>query len=105
MKYQVIPLLYAANEYFKNTIRFAVEFFDDIDLEALRFAVCQVQRRYPYFSVRIEKEGEEFVLAENDQPFVIAAGEKPVCLNSVASNDHLLAFARKRRLRMRIPCP
>jgi hypothetical protein len=55
--------------------------------------------------VRIEKEGEEFVLAENDQPFVIAAGEKPVCLNSAASNDHLLAFARKRRLRMRIPCP
>ena len=105
MKYQVIPLVYAANECFKNTIRFAVEFFDDIDLEALRFAVCQVQRRYPYFSVRIEKEGEEFVLAENDQPFVIAAGEKPVCLNSAASNDHLLAFAWKRRLRMRIPCP
>jgi len=32
--------------------------------------------------VRIEKEGEEFVQAENDQSFVIATGEKPVCLNS-----------------------
>lgn len=51
MKYQVIPLIYAANEHFKNTIRFAIEFFDDIDLEALRYAVDQIQRRYPYFSV------------------------------------------------------
>ena len=59
--YHVIPLIYAASERFKNTIRFAVEFYEKIDPEALNYAVKQVQRRYPYFSVKIEKEGEAFV--------------------------------------------
>lgn len=93
MKYQAIPLIYAANERFKNTIRFAVEFNEDVDPVSLRCAAEQVQKRYPYFSVKIEREGEAFVLAENDLPFVIAAGSRPVCLNSEASNGHLLAFA------------
>lgn len=97
MMYHVIPLIYAANEQFKNTIRFAVELYEDIDPEALRYAVKQVQKRYPYFSVKIEKEGESFILAENDLPFVITADEKPVCLNSAASNGHLLAFGWKER--------
>ena len=97
MKFQVIPLIYSANGQFKNTIRFAVEFHENILPEALVYAVGQVQKRYPYYSVKIEKEAEGFVLAENNQPFIIAAGEKPVCLNSTASNMHLLAFAWKER--------
>lgn len=95
MMYKVIPLFYAANEQFKNTIRFAIEFNDDINPEALQYAVKQVQKRYPYFSVQIEKEGESFVLVDNNQSFVITADEKPVCLNSDTSNNHLLAFAWK----------
>ena len=95
MLYHVIPLIYAAREQFKNTIRFAVEFYENIDPEALHYAVNQVQRRYPFFSVKIEKAGESFILAENDLPFAITADEKPVCLNSAASNSHLLAFAWK----------
>ena len=95
--YQVIPLIYAASERFKNTIRFAVEFYEKIDPEALNYAVKQVQRRYPYFSVKIDKEGKAFVLAENSFPFVLKSDEAPVCLNSAASNGHLLAFAWKER--------
>lgn len=95
--YCVIPLIYAANEQLKGTIRFALEFYEEIDPEALQYAVKQVQKRYPYFSVKIEKEKESFILAENDLPFVITADEKPVCLNSAASNGHLLAFAWKER--------
>ncbi len=97
MKYQVIPLIYAAGEQFKNTIRFAVEFFEDVEPEALRCAADQVQKRYPYFSVKIEREKESFILAENDLPFVITPDETPVCLNSAESNGHLLAFAWKGR--------
>ncbi len=52
--YCVIPLIYAANEQFKNTIRFALEFYEEIDPEALQYAVKQVKKRYPYFSVKIE---------------------------------------------------
>ncbi len=97
MKFQVIPLIYAANEQFKNTIRFAVEFHEDILPEALAYAAGQVQKRYPYYSVKVEKEDEGFILTENRKPFVITAGENPVCLNSTASNMHLLAFAWKER--------
>lgn len=97
MKFHVIPLIYAANEQFRNTIRFAVEFHDTISPEALDYAVRQVQKRYPYYSVKIEREGDDFVLAENDLPFAVHAGQEPVCLNSPASNMHLLAFAWKER--------
>ena len=98
MKYQVIPLIYAASEQFKNTIRFGIEFFDEIESEALRYAVDQVQKRYPYFSVKIEREGEKYVLSENALPFVIHADEDPICLNSPESNNHLLSISWKDRI-------
>ena len=98
MKYQVIPLIYAASEQFKNTIRFGIEFFDEIESEALRYAVDQVQKRYPYFSVKIEREGEKYVLSENALPFVIHADEDPICLNSPKSNNHLLSISWKDRI-------
>ena len=97
MHYQPIPLIYAANEGFKNTIRFAVEFHDTVDPEALRFAVARARKRYPYFAVNVQKKGEAFRLARNREPFVIADDGKPLCLNSAASNGHLMAFARKNR--------
>lgn len=97
VRYPVLPLFYAANEHFKNTIRFAIEFIEDVDPDALYYAVEQAQMRYPYFSVKIEKDGESFILVENELPLVISEDEKPVCLNSAASNGHLLAFAWKGR--------
>ena len=97
MIFQAIPLIYAANEQFKNTIRFAVEFHEEIIPDSLDYAVRQVQKRYPYFSVKVEKDGEGFILAENSLPFVVAADKSPVCLNSPESNMHLLAFAWKER--------
>lgn len=85
--------MYAASENFKNTIRFALEFNDEINEESLFYAVQMVQKRYPYFSVKMEKEGEDLILTENDLPFVISDGNKAVCLNSPESNYHILAFA------------
>lgn len=95
MKYKVIPLMYAASDNFKNTIRFALEFNDEINGESLFYAAQMVQKRYPYFSVKMEKEGEEFILKENDLPFVISDENKAVCLNSSESNYHILAFAHQ----------
>lgn len=95
MNYKVIPLIYAANEHFKNTIRFTAEFNDEADPDALRYAADCVQKRYPYFSVRLEKAGEELVLAENTLPFVISGDGEPLCLNSDESNYHLVALSRK----------
>lgn len=95
MKYQTLPLIYLVNEHFKNTLRFAIEMKDGIDRDALRYAVDQVQRRYPYFSVWVEREGEEYVLAHNGLPFVIAEGGKPLCLNSAETNGHIMSFSVK----------
>lgn len=95
MHYQVIPLFYAANEYFKNTIHFCIELIEEVDPDALQYAAAQAQIRYPYYSVKIIREKEEYVLAENDLPFVIS--ESPVCLNSAESNYHLVAFSAKDR--------
>ena len=93
MSYKVQPLMYAVSDVFKNTIRFALEFTDDIDPVCLEYAVAQVKARYPYFSVRLMKDAEELVLEDNELPFVVSGNNRAVCLGSSESNYHLLAFA------------
>jgi len=66
MNYKPLPLFYAANEEFKNTIRFSLEMSDDADLSSLQYAADQIQKRYPYFPVRVEAENESFVLVPNE---------------------------------------
>ena len=85
MQYKVIPLFYAANENFKNTIRFSVEFTEKIDCDSLAYAVEQIQKRY--------QQDEDYILETNSEPFVISEKNRTVCLNSPESNEHLLAFA------------
>ena len=68
-------------------------FKEKIDPEALRAALSQVQKRYPYYSVRLRQEGETYVLEDNPEPFVLSEGNLPICLGSPASNHHLIAFA------------
>ncbi|MBQ9503719.1 MAG: hypothetical protein IJU93_01780, partial [Lachnospiraceae bacterium] len=93
MNYKVQPIMYGVNDYFKSTIRFSVEFVDDIDKEALQYAAGQVGKRYPYFKVRLQRQGEEYVLTDNEAPLVISEENEAVCLGSQESNYHLLAFA------------
>ncbi len=49
MVYKVQPVLYAVNDEHKSTIRFTVDFLDDIEPDALAYAVEQVGKRYPQF--------------------------------------------------------
>ncbi len=94
MEYKVNPLIYAANEQFKNTIRFVLELTEDVDTDALQYAAEKVKIRYPYFSVKIRQKEESYVLEENDKPFVISLDGTPKCLGSAESKEHLLAFAK-----------
>ena len=55
MQYQVMPLFYAASENFKNTIRFSIEFAEDVAPDALFHAVREVQARYPYYLSMLKK--------------------------------------------------
>lgn len=88
-----MPIFYAANETFKNTIRFSVDLKEAVEPDAFSRAVREVQARYPYFSVRVQREQENFVLETNPEPFAISEANRAVCLNSPESNGHLLAFA------------
>lgn len=69
MNYKVLPLFYAANENFKNTIRFSVEFTETIDFDSFSYAVMKVQERYPYFSVKVQQQNEEYILKKKFPPF------------------------------------
>lgn len=53
----------------------------------------KVQERYPYFSVKVQQQNEEYILKKNFLPFVISEKNSAICLNSSESNDHLVAFA------------
>lgn len=93
MSYKVSPLLYGASENLMNTIRFTVELKEKVEETALRNAVETGMKRYPYLAVRLQKEEEAYVLAENDLPFVISQDGHAVCLASEESNWHLVAFS------------
>ena len=86
MNYKVLPIMYGVSDHFKSTIRFSVEFVDDIDKEALQYAVVQVGKRYPYFKVRLQRQGEEYVLTDNEAPLVISEENAAVCLGSQESS-------------------
>lgn len=93
MKYRVLPLLYSAGPHSVNTLRFGIDFKETIRREALEKAIADGMKRYPYFSVRMERDGEHIVFAHNPLPMVLLEDGGRVCLGSQASNFHLVAFA------------
>lgn len=73
-----------------TNIRFALEITEDINGEVLSVAVNEAIKRYPYFSVRIEIENENYVLVPNDLPIVVMKTKIPsVPLGSKEVNYHL----------------
>ena len=85
-------LLYEARQNApENTnIRFALEITEDINGEILSVAVNEAIKRYPYFSVRIEIENENYILVPNDLPIVVMETKIPAApLGSEEVNYHL----------------
>ena len=76
-----------------NTVRFTMEFTEPVREKTLRHAVEAGMKRYPYFAVKIVRCAENWVLEENNRPFVILPENKTVCLGSEEANGHLVAFA------------
>lgn len=93
VRYQVDHLIYAAGSGMWNTIRGGLTLTEPVDAEALRYAVSLLPRRFPYFAVRLAREGERLYYAQNDAPFVVSPEGRAVTLGSDESNGHLLAFA------------
>ena len=91
--WRVNHLIYAAGKDLHNTIRTRIVMTEPIHPGALREAADSAITRYPYFSVRLVREGETYALAYNDAPLVISAGGRAVPLGGAESGYHLFALA------------
>ena len=91
--WQVNHLIYAAGKDLHNTIRTRIAMTEPVSAGALRKAADSAITRYPYFSVRLVREGEAYALAYNDAPLAISTGGRAVPLGGVESGYHLFALA------------
>ena len=74
MEYRVNNLIYAAGKDLHNTIRTIIEMTEPVNSDALREAAALAITRYPYFSVKLVRRGEEYVMIHNDTPLPITSG-------------------------------
>ena len=72
--------LYRTWDGFSHTIRFAFRMDHPGREEAFRSAVQKSAERYPYFCIRVEREGEAYRFLPNEAPIPVRFGEKPVQL-------------------------
>lgn len=93
MEYKVNNLIYAAGKDLYNTIRIALGMTEPVNADALREAADLAIKRYPYFSVKLARRGEEYVLLHNDAPLTITKGGRAIPLGGAESGGHLFALA------------
>lgn len=95
MRYKADHLFYAADKNLFNTIRIGITLTEAIDSQMLEAAVNLAAKRFPYFAVKLVKEGEDYFLESNDTPFIVSADGRTVTLGTAESAYHLFAFAYK----------
>ncbi len=93
MKYRVNHLIYAAGKGILNTIRTGITFNEPVNINLLEKALEATITRFPYFSVRLVRENEEYFLCSNELPIVISHGRRALTLNSSESNYHVFALS------------
>lgn len=93
MSYSVNNIIYAAGKDFLNTLRIGIFLREPVQIAALEQAAAMAAVRFPFFAVKLVKQGDKYVFEHNDAPFVFSKGRRPVRLNSAESAGHLVAFA------------
>ena len=93
MEYKVNNLMYAAGKDLFGTIRIGLEMTEPVHAGALRKAVDLAIKRYPYFSVKLVRSGEEYVMQHNDAPLPITPGGRAIPLGGDESSGHIFALA------------
>lgn len=91
--WRVNHLIYAAGKDLHSTIRTRIAMTEPIRSDALRAAADSAITRYPYFSVKLIKEGEGYALAYNGAPLPITSGGRAIPLGGIESGGHLFALA------------
>lgn len=97
MNFRPNPLLYGAHEGFFSSFKLVVTMCDDIDHSILLKAVNSAMKRYPYFCVFPQKNGDNIQLQFNDAPVPVFEDGRCVVLGTTQSNGHLLAFGCEER--------
>lgn len=93
MTYKVNNILYAAGPDLLGTLRMAIILTEPVDPEVLAGAAAKAIRRFPYFAVRLVRDGDKYIYESNPLPFVVSPEGKAVVLGSEESNYHMFAFA------------
>ena len=93
MSFKVNNLIYAAGADMVNTHRTAVTMKEPVNPQLLEKAIEKAAIRFPYFSVKLRRQGEEYMLEPNALPFVLSPEGKTVTLGTAESDFHLFAFA------------
>lgn len=89
---EILPI-YKSKKNNPYSIRIKMKMLGTIDYEILRGAVDKTMKRYPYFCVKLQQEGNDFIFAENHNPVVITNSPRGVDLNSAASNYYMILFS------------
>lgn len=73
------------------TVRMKLRLIDEVDGAILAEAVAKTQRRYPYLSLRMCRNEQEFYYEQNSAPVVLLHTDRSINLNSEQTNYHLWA--------------
>ncbi len=95
MNFKPNPLMYGSGVDFFSTFRLAIRMKDIVDYDILSRSVAKVMKRYPYFCVFAERDGEELVLRHNERPLPVFPDDRAATLGSEECNGHLVSFGCK----------
>lgn len=84
--------IYETTDEAPNTFRLSIKLKDMIDGDILRAAVKRTMERYPYFMVRMIREGADVFYESNMLPLPVINTNGRITLGSAETNYHLLAI-------------
>ena len=86
------PLWEISSKKMPFTIAVTVTMKKEADPALMKEAAQKAIVRYPYFSVRVEKQGEQLATVPNPAPFPVIGGDKVPTLGSKALSGHMSAI-------------
>ena len=87
------PIFYICSREMPFTFRISVALKETVSEAALRYAVDMTMRRYPYFALRIVRDGEEYLTVPNPLPVVVYRDDGVIYpLGGDEVNGHILAL-------------
>ena len=91
-------LFYILDKDFAFYVQSRIELDEPVDHDQMQHALDMTISRYPYFKVKLVKNGERYCLDVNDKPFLLYDDPESMTLAPAANNDYLLRVSAVGRL-------